>query len=50
MPQMAPMNWVTLLIYSIIMLLILNTMMYFVVQQMPQSSKKLNSLKINWKW
>nr|YP_009469668.1 ATP synthase F0 subunit 8 [Dermestes maculatus]AVE15399.1 ATP synthase F0 subunit 8 [Dermestes maculatus] len=51
MPQMAPMNWLTLFFFFTITFLILNSMNFFQTNYSSKTSsikKKLN--KINWKW
>nr|ALO70776.1 ATP synthase F0 subunit 8 [Nudobius lentus] len=51
MPQMAPLNWLTLFIYFTMIFLILNSMNYFSFKysNMKTSILKKNN-KINWKW
>nr|AXS65179.1 ATP synthase F0 subunit 8 [Coleoptera sp. 13 KM-2017] len=52
MPQMAPLNWLTLMIFFISILLMFNTLNYFSFNYLPKknktSEKKLKT--INWKW
>nr|AYR05331.1 ATP synthase F0 subunit 8 [Coleoptera sp. ACP-2013] len=52
MPQMAPMNWLTLFIYFTIIFIIFNSLNYFMSLKSNKSlfskSNKKNSL--NWKW
>ncbi|BBV28438.1 ATP synthase F0 subunit 8 (mitochondrion) [Teleogryllus occipitalis] len=51
MPQMAPMMWMSLMIFFIMTLMIIMTMNYFLVQPTLSTSKlyfKTNSS--NWKW
>nr|AYW52262.1 ATP synthase F0 subunit 8 [Cassidinae sp. ACP-2018] len=50
MPQMAPMNWLMLLITMITILLILNSMIYFTVNNHPSNTKIKFNKNINWKW
>nr|YP_009918400.1 ATP synthase F0 subunit 8 [Caryopemon giganteus]QLX47625.1 ATP synthase F0 subunit 8 [Caryopemon giganteus] len=51
MPQMAPMNWLTLMLYFMILMLIFNIMIFF---SFTYKSKKnqffLKKKLINWKW
>nr|AXS65128.1 ATP synthase F0 subunit 8 [Cucujoidea sp. 19 KM-2017] len=51
MPQMAPMNWLILLIYFLILLILLTSINYYFYLYYPQ--KNINFKKnniINWKW
>nr|AXS65427.1 ATP synthase F0 subunit 8 [Bostrichoidea sp. 3 KM-2017] len=51
MPQMAPMNWLTLFIMFSLFFLILNSMNYF--NQLAKNSRKnieKEKTSINWKW
>nr|YP_010145947.1 ATP synthase F0 subunit 8 [Gryllus lineaticeps]QQO79796.1 ATP synthase F0 subunit 8 [Gryllus lineaticeps] len=51
MPQMAPMMWLSLMIFFIITLIIIMTMNYFLIQ--PTLNIKQSKLEIqsnNWKW
>nr|YP_010309694.1 ATP synthase F0 subunit 8 [Berberomeloe castuo]UMR54811.1 ATP synthase F0 subunit 8 [Berberomeloe castuo] len=52
MPQMAPLNWLNLLIYFIMIFLITNSLNFysFMYMQKTSSMKKTNQIKINWKW
>nr|QWY25983.1 ATP synthase F0 subunit 8 [Gonocephalum kochi] len=52
MPQMAPLNWLTLMIIFIMILILFNIMNYYSFTKMSKSTQKL-SLKTpitNWKW
>nr|QCG69876.1 ATP synthase F0 subunit 8 [Cyllorhynchites ursulus] len=51
MPQMAPLSWVTLLMYFILVFMLFNTLNYFSVNYYPKKidSKKVN-ITYNWKW
>uniref|UniRef100_A0A6B9MKN8 ATP synthase complex subunit 8 n=1 Tax=Trogoderma variabile TaxID=888089 RepID=A0A6B9MKN8_9COLE len=51
MPQMAPMNWLSLFIVFSITLMIMNSMNFFSNLNTPKSTliKKIN-IKTNWKW
>nr|ALO76887.1 ATP synthase F0 subunit 8 [Propalticus sp. PRO01] len=52
MPQMAPLSWVTLLIYFILVFLLFNILNYFSFIYQPKIKlnfkTKLN--QYNWKW
>nr|AXS65673.1 ATP synthase F0 subunit 8 [Cucujoidea sp. 40 KM-2017] len=51
MPQMAPMNWLTLFFLFTIILLILNSMNFFMFINKPKTEKKqTKTSKLNWKW
>nr|AFQ62331.1 ATP synthase F0 subunit 8 [Dermestes peruvianus] len=51
MPQMAPMNWLTLFIFFTLTFLVLNSMNFFQTNyQSKTSTSKKNTYKINWKW
>nr|QLY89666.1 ATP synthase F0 subunit 8 [Hydraena riparia] len=51
MPQMAPMNWLILFTYFIMMFLLMNSLNYFLFSYNPinKITTKFNN-KINWKW
>nr|UPX88658.1 ATP synthase F0 subunit 8 [Hydraena nigrita] len=51
MPQMAPMNWLMLFMYFIMMFLLMNSLNYFLFLYSPKNKTmtKLNNM-INWKW
>nr|QCX31977.1 ATP synthase F0 subunit 8 [Amphimallon solstitiale] len=51
MPQMAPLNWLSLFINFSIILLVFNSMNYFLFMY-PIKSLTFNKTKnsINWKW
>nr|WRO45041.1 ATP synthase F0 subunit 8 [Fissocantharis tridifformis] len=52
MPQMAPLSWLNLFIYFIMIFLILNSLNYFFFKS-PFNQKKSKILKNNknsWKW
>nr|QNG56226.1 ATP synthase F0 subunit 8 [Platisus bicolor] len=51
MPQMAPLNWLTLFIYFAIIFILYNIMNYFSFIY-PIKSVKIfkKKIKINWKW
>nr|YP_010304994.1 ATP synthase F0 subunit 8 [Semidalis macleodi]ULR86825.1 ATP synthase F0 subunit 8 [Semidalis macleodi] len=52
MPQMAPMNWLFLFIYSILMLYLFSNLNYFINYKNLSFKSKINkNLKLNnWKW
>nr|YP_010936654.1 ATP synthase F0 subunit 8 [Anomala rufiventris]WKW91623.1 ATP synthase F0 subunit 8 [Anomala rufiventris] len=51
MPQMAPLNWLTLFIMFIIIFLMFNVLNYFSFTQPVKSTKfSHEQKKINWKW
>nr|ALO70853.1 ATP synthase F0 subunit 8 [Phloeopora testacea] len=55
MPQMAPMNWLMLFIYTIIIFLMFNILNYYSFFYMFKNMKIYNKTykfnhKINWKW
>nr|WIL79813.1 ATP synthase F0 subunit 8 [Callimerus nigroapicalis] len=51
MPQMSPLNWVSLFIYFSLIFMMINSMNYFfVTYSFSSKTKKLILKKINWKW
>nr|NP_569063.1 ATP synthase F0 subunit 8 [Crioceris duodecimpunctata]AAL67864.1 ATP synthase F0 subunit 8 [Crioceris duodecimpunctata] len=51
MPQMAPLNWVTLLAYFIIIFFMFNILNYFIFLYSPMKPLiKVNKNKVYWKW
>nr|WRO44705.1 ATP synthase F0 subunit 8 [Cantharis jindrai] len=53
MPQMAPLSWLNLFIYFIIIFMIYNSLNYFYFNtpSNPKNSVKMNTKNINnWKW
>nr|AWN56082.1 ATP synthase F0 subunit 8 [Anthicidae sp. DPP-2018] len=51
MPQMAPLNWLTLMIYFILILMIISSLNYFSFLYTPKKSIiKKSKFQINWKW
>nr|YP_010015749.1 ATP synthase F0 subunit 8 [Gryllus bimaculatus]QOI72746.1 ATP synthase F0 subunit 8 [Gryllus bimaculatus] len=51
MPQMAPMMWLSLMIFFIITLIIIMTMNYFLMQPtLSVKQLKLETQSNNWKW
>nr|ARH53951.1 ATP synthase F0 subunit 8 [Nacerdes carniolica] len=51
MPQMAPLNWLTLMLYFIFIFLLFNFMNYYSFLYLNKSlfNKKM-IIKFNWKW
>nr|YP_010701759.1 ATP synthase F0 subunit 8 [Autocrates maqueti]WCK11522.1 ATP synthase F0 subunit 8 [Autocrates maqueti] len=51
MPQMAPLNWVTLMIYFSIIFIFFNSLNYysFTYFKKPELKEK-SSISLNWKW
>nr|AML26015.1 ATP synthase F0 subunit 8 [Staphylinidae sp. BMNH 1274241] len=51
MPQMAPLNWLSLFFFITVIFLIFNALNYFSFLYQPQSlSFKDKKTKISWKW
>nr|ARH54341.1 ATP synthase F0 subunit 8 [Cyrtanaspis phalerata] len=51
MPQMAPLNWLTLMIFFIFTFLIFNILNYYFFMYKNSSSFKTKKIiKLNWKW
>nr|ALO70639.1 ATP synthase F0 subunit 8 [Ischnosoma splendidum] len=51
MPQMAPMNWLSLFIYFSIIFMMFNTLNYFSFLYKPKTfTFKVNKTIFNWKW
>nr|YP_010576537.1 ATP synthase F0 subunit 8 [Oulema tristis]UZN44091.1 ATP synthase F0 subunit 8 [Oulema tristis] len=51
MPQMAPLNWITLMIYFILLFYMFNMLNYFINVYTPLKSKmSKKSTHLNWKW
>nr|QWB85758.1 ATP synthase F0 subunit 8 [Clytobius davidis] len=51
MPQMAPLNWLTLFLFFTFMFLTFNMMNFFSFSYQPKMSKEVKkSIKLNWKW
>nr|YP_009185856.1 ATP synthase F0 subunit 8 [Liogluta microptera]ALO70665.1 ATP synthase F0 subunit 8 [Liogluta microptera] len=51
MPQMAPMNWLSLFLMFIIVFMIFNSLNYFCFLYTPKTMKMEKSTSsINWKW
>nr|QWZ46417.1 ATP synthase F0 subunit 8 [Stenomorpha consobrina] len=52
MPQMAPLSWLTLMMFFIMLFLMLNIMNYFSFTHIikPKKTSSISKFKINWKW
>nr|AYR05343.1 ATP synthase F0 subunit 8 [Mordellidae sp. 4 ACP-2013] len=51
MPQMAPLNWLTLMLYFLMILLSFNALnYYYYFNKKMKNIKMLASSPINWKW
>nr|APX40398.1 ATP synthase F0 subunit 8 [Batophila aerata] len=50
MPQMMPLNWISLMFYFISIFFMFNNMIYYLY--MSKNTETCNSfkLKLNWKW
>nr|YP_009776026.1 ATP synthase F0 subunit 8 [Aulacophora indica]QAY81967.1 ATP synthase F0 subunit 8 [Aulacophora indica]QJA26351.1 ATP synthase F0 subunit 8 [Aulacophora indica]QRI59116.1 ATP synthase F0 subunit 8 [Aulacophora indica] len=51
MPQMMPLNWLTLMLMFILIFYLFNNLIYFNFTNKPKLMKiKKNILKYSWKW
>nr|APX39522.1 ATP synthase F0 subunit 8 [Oulema melanopus] len=51
MPQMAPLNWISLMIYFLLMFYMLNMMNYFInLYQPPKFKTTKETFTLFWKW
>nr|ARH54016.1 ATP synthase F0 subunit 8 [Stricticollis tobias] len=51
MPQMAPLNWLSLMIFFIFIFMLVNSLNYYSFMYSPQKkSIKKKTTSINWKW
>nr|AXS65893.1 ATP synthase F0 subunit 8 [Tenebrionoidea sp. 12 KM-2017] len=51
MPQMAPLNWLSLMIYFIFIFMLFNSMNYFsFIYNSKSTLSKKNKINFNWKW
>nr|ALO76593.1 ATP synthase F0 subunit 8 [Coccidula rufa] len=50
MPQMMPLNWMMLFLYFIMLFMILNILLYFNFQPIPNMKNLKFKKIINWKW
>nr|YP_010309772.1 ATP synthase F0 subunit 8 [Leptopalpus rostratus]UMR54889.1 ATP synthase F0 subunit 8 [Leptopalpus rostratus] len=52
MPQMAPLSWVTLMIYFIMLFYLINSLNFytFIYLNKKSSIKAYTDIKMTWKW
>nr|YP_010049249.1 ATP synthase F0 subunit 8 [Promethis valgipes]QPL15584.1 ATP synthase F0 subunit 8 [Promethis valgipes] len=51
MPQMAPLNWLSLMIMFILVMMLFNIVNYYsFTYQIKQKSDSIKKQEINWKW
>nr|YP_010309733.1 ATP synthase F0 subunit 8 [Epicauta tenella]UMR54850.1 ATP synthase F0 subunit 8 [Epicauta tenella] len=52
MPQMAPLNWLSLMIYFIVIFMLINSLNFYSFSYGNQNSPSLekSTIKTNWKW
>nr|WCH54214.1 ATP synthase F0 subunit 8 [Osphya sp. n.] len=51
MPQMAPMNWLTLMFLFIMIFYIFNSLNYFTLTYKPKNWKtQMKKINFSWKW
>nr|QVM79299.1 ATP synthase F0 subunit 8 [Teledapalpus zolotichini] len=51
MPQMAPMNWLILFLFFIIMFFIINSLNYYIfLYDIKKNNNIMKKMKMNWKW
>nr|AXS65983.1 ATP synthase F0 subunit 8 [Curculionoidea sp. 6 KM-2017]AXS65993.1 ATP synthase F0 subunit 8 [Curculionoidea sp. 5 KM-2017] len=51
MPQMSPLNWISLFLMFSSLFIILMMMNYYIFMYNPHSPQmKKNKIKLNWKW
>nr|AUJ22857.1 ATP synthase F0 subunit 8 [Ellychnia corrusca] len=50
MPQMAPLNWLVLLLYFCIILMLYNMTIYTIFNYKSKVSSKIELNKLTWKW
>nr|QEJ81393.1 ATP synthase F0 subunit 8 [Pyrocoelia pygidialis] len=50
MPQMGPLNWLMLMIYFSMILIMYNTFIYSLFNYSAQKSKMNKIYKMTWKW
>nr|AXS64897.1 ATP synthase F0 subunit 8 [Tenebrionoidea sp. 13 KM-2017] len=51
MPQMAPLNWLTLMIFFVLILVIFNGLNYFSFTYIPKTETSVKKqFTLNWKW
>nr|YP_010580369.1 ATP synthase F0 subunit 8 [Lema decempunctata]UZS91160.1 ATP synthase F0 subunit 8 [Lema decempunctata] len=51
MPQMAPLNWIMLMIYFMLIFMMINIINYYINLNYPNMKTYMsNATKLNWKW
>nr|YP_010564757.1 ATP synthase F0 subunit 8 [Graptomyza semicircularia]UZA61160.1 ATP synthase F0 subunit 8 [Graptomyza semicircularia] len=53
MPQMAPINWLSLFLLFFLIFMLFNMMNFFIYTPLMSSKKKMNKINtnsLNWKW
>nr|YP_010272318.1 ATP synthase F0 subunit 8 [Meloe mediterraneus]UKE80239.1 ATP synthase F0 subunit 8 [Meloe mediterraneus] len=52
MPQMAPLNWLSLLLFFIMIFMLTNSLNFysFIYQVKTLSPKQSHKIKLTWKW
>nr|ARH54315.1 ATP synthase F0 subunit 8 [Curculionidae sp. 6 AH-2016] len=50
MPQMSPLNWLSMYIYFYLLFLLLMIINYYLFLYKPKTHKFKKLSKINWKW
>nr|AXS65382.1 ATP synthase F0 subunit 8 [Cucujoidea sp. 3 KM-2017] len=51
MPQMAPLNWLILFIYFLLIFFMVNSMVYFIFKYTPKiKTFNKKNIKYHWKW
>nr|WNU00258.1 ATP synthase subunit 8 [Phyllotreta armoraciae] len=51
MPQMMPMNWLTLMMYFILFFYLILILNYYMISYQPsKNTLSLNKLNYTWKW
>nr|YP_010464304.1 ATP synthase F0 subunit 8 [Strongylium nakanei]UUL71681.1 ATP synthase F0 subunit 8 [Strongylium nakanei] len=51
MPQMAPLNWLSLMIMFVLVLIMFNMLNFFSFNyQVKQKTLEIEKTQINWKW
>nr|UKE80191.1 ATP synthase F0 subunit 8 [Tegrodera latecincta] len=51
MPQMAPLNWLNLLIFFVMIFMLSNSLnFYSFMYKSKEKEQQKNKIKMNWKW
>nr|YP_010536432.1 ATP synthase F0 subunit 8 [Chaetocnema confinis]UYC28910.1 ATP synthase F0 subunit 8 [Chaetocnema confinis] len=51
MPQMMPLNWLSLMFMFLLSFFLFNSLNYFIFLEKSKINKKMKSyIKVNWKW